>query len=96
MAMTAKFPDQTFFFASWHRPRDIRSLSDLLISESLPVHVIHGSCYPEQFFFPNSDVAKRYPDMPELNVLVVGMPNVGKSTLLNALRNTGIRGRKCF
>ena len=34
--------------------------------------------------------------MPELNVLVVGMPNVGKSTLLNALRNAGIRGRKYF
>jgi ribosome biogenesis GTPase A len=30
----------------------------------------------------------------EHNVLVVGMPNVGKSTLLNALRNMGIKGRK--
>lgn len=39
-------------------------------------------------------VAKRYPHIPELNVLVVGMPNVGKSTLLNALRNIGIKGRK--
>ncbi|KAF8524386.1 P-loop containing nucleoside triphosphate hydrolase protein [Hysterangium stoloniferum] len=28
----------------------------------------------------------------EVNVLVVGMPNVGKSTLLNALRNEGIPG----
>ena len=32
----------------------------------------------------------------ELNVLVVGMPNVGKSTLLNALRNMGIPGRTYF
>jgi ribosome biogenesis GTPase A len=30
----------------------------------------------------------------ELNVLVIGMPNVGKSTLLNALRNMGIKGRE--
>jgi len=29
----------------------------------------------------------------EMNVLVVGMPNVGKSTLLNALRTIGISGR---
>ncbi|KAF8345270.1 hypothetical protein F5887DRAFT_1061838 [Amanita rubescens] len=57
-AMATKFPEQRVLFASWHRPRDIRNLSELL----------------------------------EHNVLVVGMPNVGKSTLLNALRNMGIKG----
>lgn len=39
-------------------------------------------------------MAKQYPHAMEHNVLVVGMPNVGKSTLLNALRNMGIKGRK--
>lgn len=39
------------------------------------------------------DVARQHPHIPELNVLVVGMPNVGKSTLLNALRDFGIPGR---
>ena len=39
-------------------------------------------------------IAKQYPHAMEHNVLVVGMPNVGKSTLLNTLRNTGIKGRK--
>ncbi|KAH9947550.1 P-loop containing nucleoside triphosphate hydrolase protein [Amylocystis lapponica] len=38
------------------------------------------------------NIAKSNPHIPELNVLVVGMPNVGKSTLLNALRNIGIAG----
>jgi hypothetical protein len=32
----------------------------------------------------------------ELNVLVLGMPNVGKSTLLNMLRHAGIKGRKLY
>ncbi|KAF8138085.1 P-loop containing nucleoside triphosphate hydrolase protein [Mycena galopus ATCC 62051] len=57
-AMSTRFPDQQFFFASWQRPKDIKHLSEML-----------------------------------LNVLVIGMPNVGKSTLLNALRNMGIKGR---
>jgi len=37
-------------------------------------------------------LAREHPHIPELNVLVVGMPNVGKSTLLNALRDVGIPG----
>lgn len=69
-AMQAKFPDQTVHFASCNKPRDIRFLSEMLVS-----------------------IAKRNPHATEMNVLVIGMPNVGKSTLLNSLRNMGIPGR---
>lgn len=69
-AMKTKFPDQTVHFASCITPRDIRSLSEMLVN-----------------------IAKRNPHATEMNVLVVGMPNVGKSTLLNSLRNMGIPGR---
>ncbi|KAJ7512698.1 P-loop containing nucleoside triphosphate hydrolase protein [Mycena galericulata] len=68
-AVSSRFPDQQFLFASWQRPRDIRNLSEMLVN-----------------------IAKKYPYAMELNVLVIGMPNVGKSTLLNALRNMGIKG----
>ena len=33
-AMASKFPDQKVFFASWNRARDIRALSELLVSMS--------------------------------------------------------------
>ncbi|KAG6902183.1 hypothetical protein C0995_003279 [Termitomyces sp. Mi166 len=39
------------------------------------------------------NIANKHPHAMELNALVIGMPNVGKSTLLNALRNMGIKGR---
>ncbi|KAJ7719194.1 P-loop containing nucleoside triphosphate hydrolase protein [Mycena maculata] len=81
-AMSSRFPDQQFLFASWQRPRDIRNLSEMLVIYYLEMApLINGS-----------DIAKKYPYAMELNVLVIGMPNVGKSTLLNALRNMGIKG----
>lgn len=30
--MAKKFPDQQMLFASWQRPRDIRNLSEILVS----------------------------------------------------------------
>lgn len=30
--MAKKFPDQQVLFASWQRPRDIRNLSEILVS----------------------------------------------------------------
>ena len=97
-AMAVKFPEQRVFFASWKQPRCIKALNELLVSRSTsPSYFFHS----RSFFVGMGNalnglvgVAKSCPHVPEMNVLVVGMPNVGKSTLLNALRNIGIPGRE--
>ncbi|KAJ2687513.1 Mitochondrial GTPase 1 [Coemansia spiralis] len=41
------------------------------------------------------DIAKRDPvKYPQFSIMVVGMPNVGKSSLINALRRTGVNRGK--
>jgi mitochondrial GTPase 1 len=66
-----------------------RIISEYVVA-FLPLHFIFGQNRITDFL----GIAKQYPHALEHNVLVVGMPNVGKSTLLNALRNMGIKGRK--
>jgi hypothetical protein len=86
--MQSRFLDQRILFTSWHRQRDIQSLNRLLVSAYQNHCVIL-----QRVIGVGTEIAKENPNTPELNVLVVGMPNVGKSTLLNALRNVGIQGR---
>lgn len=86
-------------FASWNTRKDLLSLNKMLVSMSLMIIVKQGIrlwLTALSLLAHDLDIAKKHPHIPELNVLVVGMPNVGKSTLLNSLRNVGIKGRKSF
>ena len=35
--MSAKYPDQQFFFAAWNRQSDIKALNNLLVGMSTPL-----------------------------------------------------------
>ena len=93
--MSKKYPHQRLIFASRHRPRDIRNdLNEILISMLSFLQNYRVVLQNVKTYNRSLDIAKEYPHAMELNVLVIGMPNVGKSTLLNALRNKGIKGRE--
>lgn len=101
--MAARFSDQIVHFASCNKSRDIKTLSELLVS-MLPFHVLLAP-YTQWLRMttlftcnkiPCIDIAKTNPHATEMNVLVLGMPNVGKSTLLNSLRRFGIAGRTSY
>ena len=94
--MAARFPDQMVHFASCNKPRDIKTLGELLVS--MLSFRVHLAPYTQRlrmvsFLRVRVDIAKTNLHATEMNVLVVGMPNVGKSTLLNSLRSFGIAGR---
>lgn len=43
--MAKKFPEQRVLFASWQRPRDIRNLSDVLVSMLPPFGFKHSTVH---------------------------------------------------
>lgn len=88
--MANKFPRQQLFFTSFNKPKDTKIISDILICMSAYL----SECARSDFVSDYSALAKRNPYALEMNVLVIGMPNVGKSTLLNALRHIGMPGSK--
>ena len=90
--MAKEFPHQQMLFTSWHRPKDIKILNDMLVSRSS--RFLPGLDLADSSLLRTVDIAKQFPHALELNVLVIGMPNVGKSTLLNTLRHMGIKGGK--
>ncbi|KAF7791645.1 hypothetical protein EIP86_002666 [Pleurotus ostreatoroseus] len=79
----------------WQRERFVPSAinPNLGVEGSLKEPLTTGSVCERIVVFNKRDLVAEWGiEAPELNVLVVGMPNVGKSTLLNALRAMGIPG----
>jgi hypothetical protein len=90
--METKFPEQRLFFSSMHNRRDVHALILMLVSMStLLSNHSAGTWVLNLLTLLDPDIAKEYPHSLGLNVLVIGMPNVGKSTLLNRLRGLGLQ-----
>jgi len=85
-------PSEKFVFTARDDARALRRLHKMLVSAfSLVLRLLRTEIDGQILF--EIDVAKQHSHShTELNVTIIGMPNVGKSTLLNGLRGVGIPG----
>lgn len=64
--MAARFPDQVVHFASCNKSRDIKTLSELVVS-MLPFHV-HLALYTQRTFYVQQNTVYRHSqDQPTCN-----------------------------